>query len=58
MSLKTTLINNETKLKVEVPITRADILHPCDIAEDLAISYSYNKIEVKLPPTTTIGAQF
>lgn len=54
MSLKSELIESN-KVKVEVPITRADILHPCDLAEDLAICYSYNKIEVKLPPTSTIG---
>lgn len=32
------------KMKVTVPPTRSDVLHPCDIAEDVAISYGYNKI--------------
>eukprot|EP01055_Gregarina_sp_Pseudo9_P000025 Gregarina_sp_Pseudo_9__24@NODE_1016_length_1967_cov_13_816390_g953_i0_p1_GENE_NODE_1016_length_1967_cov_13_816390_g953_i0NODE_1016_length_1967_cov_13_816390_g953_i0_p1_ORF_typecomplete_len638_score184_74tRNA_synthFbeta/PF17759_1/2_7e48B3_4/PF03483_17/1_5e24B5/PF03484_15/6_2B5/PF03484_15/6_8e17PhetRS_B1/PF18262_1/2_7e18PhetRS_B1/PF18262_1/6_9e03_NODE_1016_length_1967_cov_13_816390_g953_i0311944 len=31
-------------ITVECPITRRDVLHPCDIAEDLAIAYGYNKI--------------
>lgn len=25
------------------PITRRDILHPCDIVEDVAIAFGYNK---------------
>ena len=36
---------NEKELEVNAPITRSDILHQCDIAEDLAIAYGYNKIE-------------
>jgi len=36
---------NEKELEVDAPITRSDILHQCDIAEDLAIAYGYNKIE-------------
>lgn len=34
----------EGKLKVTVPPTRADVLHPCDIAEDVCIAYGYDKI--------------
>ena len=30
---------NEKEIEVTAPITRSDILHQCDIAEDLAISY-------------------
>ena len=36
---------NEKELEVDAPITRSDVLHQCDIAEDLAIAYGYNKIE-------------
>ena len=36
---------NEKELEVDAPMTRSDILHQCDIAEDLAIAYGYNKIE-------------
>lgn len=38
-----------------VPIFRGDVLHACDIAEDLAISFGYNNIEAVLPPINTSG---
>ncbi|KAF2463269.1 phenylalanyl-tRNA synthetase beta chain [Lindgomyces ingoldianus] len=31
-------------LDVSVPITRADVLHQCDIMEDLAIAWGFNKL--------------
>lgn len=40
-----------------VPCTRPDILHPCDIMEDVAIAYGYNNIPKTLPKTLTIGQQ-
>ena len=40
---------------VEVPPTRADVLHPCDIAEDIGIAFGYNNIPRVIPPTNTIG---
>lgn len=40
-----------------IPITRSDILHPCDVAEDLCIAYGFNNIEFKLPPSMTIGGE-
>jgi phenylalanyl-tRNA synthetase beta chain len=48
--------NNKT-LVVEVPPTRADVLHACDIAEDIGIAYGYNNIPRAFPPTNTIGKQ-
>lgn len=50
MSLDASNID-ETRIKVVVPPTRSDILHACDIAEDLAIGYGYDNI-VKLRPNT------
>ena len=44
-------------IKVEAPVTRSDILHACDIAEDLAISYGYNNIVKRKPSTICNGAQ-
>jgi phenylalanyl-tRNA synthetase beta chain len=44
-------------IKVEVPITRSDIIHPCDIAEDLAIAYGFNKIEKVKTTTVCNGYQ-
>jgi phenylalanyl-tRNA synthetase beta chain len=32
-------------------------MHPCDVAEDLAISYGYNNIVPAMPPISTIGKQ-
>ena len=48
-------IINENELEVTAPITRSDILHPCDIAEDLSISYGYNNIKKQLVGTKTDG---
>lgn len=43
MSLKAT--PNGDLLDVEVPITRSDILHQCDIMEDAAIGYGFNNLK-------------
>lgn len=48
---------DNTKITVEVPPTRSDVLHACDIAEDIGIAYGYNKIPKVFPPTNTIGKQ-
>ncbi|MFH0927160.1 MAG: phenylalanine--tRNA ligase subunit beta [Candidatus Micrarchaeota archaeon] len=37
------------------PSYRADILHPVDLAEDMAISIGYNNFEAQLMPVSTIG---
>ncbi len=37
-----------------MPPTRHDILHPCDIAEDVAIAYGYDRIDEHLPTTYAI----
>lgn len=47
--------STEDSYTVKVPITRSDILHACDIAEDIGIAYGYNKIQTSLPATLTIG---
>jgi len=31
-------------LEVSVPATRSDILHACDVMEDVAIAYGYNNL--------------
>ena len=43
MSLPTKVIDSDT-LRVYIPVTRADILHFCDIAEDCAVAYGFNNI--------------
>lgn len=56
MSLKSTVKNND-KLEVEIPPTRHDIIHNCDIYEDIAIAYGYNGIEKTVPHISTIAAE-
>ncbi len=52
-----TEIHNEQEATVIVPVSRTDILHACDIAEDLAIAYGYNKIVKLKPKTVCFGYQ-
>jgi len=41
---------------VTVPPTRADVLHPCDVMEDLAIAYGFNSLPRSTPnKSVTIG---
>ncbi len=42
-------------LRVQVPCYRADVLHPIDIVEDLAIAYGYEKFIPQEPHIPTIG---
>ncbi len=42
-------------VSVLIPPYRADIMHPWDIIEDIAIGYGYDRIEPKYPTTMTIG---
>nr|CAD7425871.1 unnamed protein product [Timema monikensis] len=57
MCLKTEVATGG-RLKVEVPPTRHDIIHACDVYEDVAIAYGYNNIKKTVPRTSTIAAQF
>ena len=58
MSLPATVSNQDTnKVIVEIGPTRHDILHACDIIEDVAIAYGYNNIEKTLPKSLTIANQ-
>jgi phenylalanyl-tRNA synthetase beta chain len=50
-------ILNDKEIEVTAPITRSDILHQCDIAEDLAISYGYNNITKQVTSTNCYGRQ-
>ncbi|KAH0363796.1 phenylalanyl-tRNA synthetase beta chain, partial [Aureobasidium melanogenum] len=44
-------------LDVDVPITRADVLHQADIMEDAAIAYGFNNLERRfVSATTSVGA--
>ena len=43
---------------MKIPPTRHDIIHACDIYEDVAIAFGYNNITKTLPATNTISSQF
>ncbi|KAK3907986.1 Phenylalanine--tRNA ligase beta subunit [Frankliniella fusca] len=57
MCLKS-FVKNSSQLEVCVPPTRHDVIHACDIYEDVAIAYGYNNIKKTLPRTNTIAQQF
>ncbi len=42
-------------VEVLIPPYRSDILHNCDLIEDIAIGYGFHKIEPELPSTSTTG---
>ncbi len=44
------------EIEVSSPAWRADILHPIDIVEDVAIGYGYEKFEEILPKSMTFGS--
>lgn len=44
-------------IEVKVPPSRHDIIHACDIIEDVAISIGYNNIVKALPDTSTVSNQ-
>jgi phenylalanyl-tRNA synthetase beta chain len=43
------------RIEVLYPCYRQDIMHQADIAEDVIVSYGYNKIEPVMPKLATIG---
>ena len=56
MGLPTKVLDADT-LRVTIPVTRADILHFCDIAEDCAVAYGFNNINKTVPKTACIANQ-
>jgi len=44
-----------TLLDVSIPPTRTDVLHACDVAEDVAIAFGYNNIEPSVPALPCFG---
>ncbi|KAJ1422721.1 hypothetical protein B484DRAFT_398953 [Ochromonadaceae sp. CCMP2298] len=42
-------------IRVNVPPTRSDVLHPVDVVEDVAIAYGFNNIPLQVPPTQSFG---
>ncbi len=58
MCLQSEVVEGGSRLKVRIPPTRHDIIQTCDIIEDVAIAYGYNRIPQTLPSTATVAAQF
>nr|XP_039249843.1 phenylalanine--tRNA ligase beta subunit-like [Styela clava] len=58
MCLKSKVLPENGKIEVEIPPTRSDIMHACDIMEDCAVAYGFNNIAFTFPKSVTIGAQF
>lgn len=46
---------DEDILEVEVPCTRPDIMHECDIMEDAAIAFGFNNLPKSFPGTNTVA---
>lgn len=57
MCLKSEVLPDGKRIQVTVPPTRADVIHPCDIYEDIAIAFGYNNITEVIPPTNCIANQ-
>lgn len=58
MSLSSTVSSADNKiLDITIPPVRQDILHTCDLVEDVAIAYGYNNIKPTLPKVVTIACQ-
>ncbi|KAG6869306.1 hypothetical protein C0993_000059 [Termitomyces sp. T159_Od127] len=47
--------SNPDEVLVQIPATRPDIFHECDIMEDAAIAYGFNKLPHKFPATSTVA---
>ncbi|XP_053605943.1 phenylalanine--tRNA ligase beta subunit [Plodia interpunctella] len=45
------------RVRVRVPPTRHDVLHACDLYEDIAIAYGYNRIARCAPTLACAGGQ-
>lgn len=45
-------------LSIEVPPTRHDVIHACDIIEDVGIAYGFNNIPRTIPKICTVSAEF
>jgi phenylalanyl-tRNA synthetase beta chain len=59
MSLEATPSEEDkNEVVVQVPVTRSDILHQCDIMEDVAIAYGFNNLPHTAPSVSTIGKPY
>lgn len=45
------------RISVTIPPTRSDVLHACDIVEDVAIAYGFNNIKKTIPKTNCFSSE-
>ncbi|ELT99894.1 hypothetical protein CAPTEDRAFT_158835 [Capitella teleta] len=57
MCLSAHVLPDGHNIQVEVPPTRHDVIHACDIIEDVGIAFNYNNIVQDLPPVITTAQQ-
>mmetsp|Transcript_2179 Transcript_2179/g.6501 ORF Transcript_2179/g.6501 Transcript_2179/m.6501 type:complete len:495 (-) Transcript_2179:237-1721(-) len=57
MALSGALTDDGKAVHVRVPPTRCDVLHACDVIEDVAIAHGYNNIHASVPQCATVGAE-
>lgn len=57
MSLAAHATDDKRTIVVSIPPTRSDILHPCDIMEDVAVAYGFNNIIETTPKFGTVAIQ-
>jgi phenylalanyl-tRNA synthetase beta chain len=57
MQMPATLSGSKDSFTVQIPCTRSDVLHKCDIMEDIAIAVGFNNIERTVPPVITVGQE-
>lgn len=50
-------ISNKSEISIEVPPFRHDIIHACDVIEDVAIAYGYNNIPKTVPSISLVAEQ-
>jgi phenylalanyl-tRNA synthetase beta chain len=44
-------------IKVSIPSYRADVMHPIDLVEDVAIAYDYDNFEPEIPPISSAAGE-
>ncbi|CAO1615438.1 unnamed protein product [Parajaminaea phylloscopi] len=47
---------DEDLIDIAVPATRPDILHECDIMEDVAVAYGFDNLPRRFPATNTVAS--
>lgn len=57
MCLRSEVSGEGDHIQVEIPPTRSDVIHACDIMEDAAIAYGFNNIVRNTPRTYTVANQ-